>query len=204
MRIVTASEIHQWLTEGRWIEQDRRGPKVVALTDGRLLKIFRPRRRLWLASLRPQAKRFAGNAERLNALGIRTPQISDKGWLEKRLAVSYCIYQPLAGESIDKIYTNERARFMTLLPNLAHFIRQLHNKGIYFRSLHLGNILLLPNGDFGLIDFLDLRIKRYPLSRSLVRRNLQHLRSYLKRSDIKDFPWAELLSLYQQSEERTD
>ena len=60
-------------------------------------------------------------------------------------------------------------------------------------------ILLLPEGGFGLIDFLDLRIKHRPLHRLLVRRNLNHLRSYLRRSGIEDFPWTELLELYQQA-----
>lgn len=196
MRIVTANEMHLWLTQGHCIEQDGRGPKVIALPDGRLLKIFRPRRRFWLARLRPQAQRFTENAARLNTLSIRTPDITDQGWIDKQTAVSFCLYQPLPGESIDKIYHAERTRFLALLPNLALFIRKLHRKGIYFRSLHLGNILLLPEGDFGLIDFLDLRIKNRPLSQSMASRNLHHLRSYLKRSGIEDFPWAELKNLY--------
>lgn len=196
MRIVSANELQQWLTQGRVIEQDGRGPKVVALTDGQLLKVFRPRRRFWLARLRPQAKRFADNAQKLNALGIRTPRITETGWLERATATSFCMYSPLAGQSLDKLFLQERQQLLNRLPKLAQFIHELHTKGIYFRSLHLGNILLLPEGDFGLIDFLDLRIKNRPLSRSLVRRNLQHLRSYLKRSGIEDFPWAELQSLY--------
>lgn len=196
MRIVSANELQQWLTLGRVIEQDGRGPKVVALDDGQLLKIFRPRRRFWLVRLRPQAKRFAENAERLNNLGIRAPRVSDIGWLERTTATSFCLYSPLAGQSLDRLFQQERQQFLDLLPQLARFIRELHTKGVYFRSLHLGNILLLPKGGFGLIDFLDLRIKRRPLSRTLVRRNLQHLRSYLKRSGIEDFPWTELQSLY--------
>ena len=62
--------------------------KVVALPDGRLLKIFRPRRRLWLARLRPQARRFADNAERLHALGISVPRAADLGWLERASEVT--------------------------------------------------------------------------------------------------------------------
>ena len=199
MRIISANELQEWLSQGRWIEQDGRGPKVVALPDRRLLKIFRPRRRLWLARLRPQARRFADNAERLHALGISVPRAADLGWLERASATSFCLYSPLPGQSLDKLFMHERARFETLLPQLAGFIRELHAKGIYFRSLHLGNILLLPEGGFGLIDFLDLRIKHRPLHRLLVRRNLNHLRSYLRRSGIEDFPWTELLELYQQA-----
>lgn len=199
MRIVSAQELENWLSNGRIVEKDGRGPKVVALPDGQLLKIFRPRRRLWLARLRSQAQRFAENAEKLQALGIATPHISEQGWLDHETAVSFCLYQPLPGTSIDKLFLHERQQFMELLPELARFIRELHAKGIYFRSLHLGNILLLPEGGFGLIDFLDLRIKNRPLGSFLIKRNLRHLHGYLKRSRIEDFPWRELLNLYTQA-----
>ena len=200
MRIVSAQELESWLASGRILEQDGRGPKVVALPDGQLLKIFRPRRRLWLARLRPQAQRFAENASKLRTLGIEAPRIGEQGWIDHSAAVSFCLYQPLPGQSLDKLFLHERQRFMQLLPALARFIRELHSKGIYFRSLHLGNILLLPEGGFGLIDFLDLRIKRQPLGPALARRNLQHLHGYLQRSRIEDFPWRELLNLYQQAD----
>ncbi|MCY1307862.1 hypothetical protein D9M69_722860 [compost metagenome] len=41
-----------------------------------------------------------------------------------------------------------------------------------------------------------MRFKRGPLSARLARRNLQHLRSYLHRSQINDFPWQRLLHAY--------
>ncbi len=197
MRIVAAQELENWLASGKVLEQDGRGPKVVALPDGQLLKLFRPRRRLWLVRLHSQAQRFTENASKLHALGIKTPRVNEQGWIDHSAAVSFCLYQPLPGQSIDKLFLHERQRFMSLLPELAHFIRELHMKGIYFRSLHLGNILLLPEGGFGLIDFLDLRVKRRPLGPILAKRNLEHLHSYLKRSRIDDFPWKKLLSLYQ-------
>ncbi|MEE4465231.1 toluene tolerance protein, partial [Azotobacter chroococcum] len=44
MRIVSAQELEKWLESGRVLEKDARGPKVVALDDGRFLKIFHTRR----------------------------------------------------------------------------------------------------------------------------------------------------------------
>lgn len=196
MRIVTAQELNCWLATGKVLEQDGRGPKVVHLSDGQLLKIFRPRRRLWLGRLRPQAQNFATNAARLQERQISTPTIGECFWLDRSQAISACLYVPLAGTSLDRIFHQHRSDFDALLPQLAAFIRQLHQRGIYFRSLHLGNILLLPQGGFGLIDFLDLRLKRGPLGSRLIARNLEHLHRYLLRSQIKDFPWQELLRLY--------
>ncbi|CDM39096.1 toluene tolerance protein, putative [Ectopseudomonas oleovorans] len=197
MRIVPANELQQWLTQGEVLEKDARGPKVLRQTDGQLLKIFRPRRRLWLARLRPAAQRFASNAERLADRNITTPQISECLWLDPSQAVSACLYSPLPGISLDQLYRRARQEFDALLPELADFIHTLHQRGIYFRSLHLGNILRLPDGGFGLIDFLDMRFKRGPLSARLARRNLEHLRGYLHRSQIADFPWKRLLQAYE-------
>ncbi|WP_137887096.1 lipopolysaccharide kinase InaA family protein [Pseudomonas sp. 2FE] len=196
MRIVPANELQQWLDQGEVLEKDSRGPKVLRQPDGRLLKIFRPRRRLWLARLRPAAQRFACNAERLAERNILAPQVNECLWLDRAQAVSACLYAPLPGRSLDQLYRHVRQEFDELLPELAEFIHTLHQRGIYFRSLHLGNILLLPEGGFGLIDFLDMRFKRGPLSTRLARRNLQHLKGYLRRSQIEDFPWQSLLQAY--------
>lgn len=195
MRIVTANEREQWLEQGTLIEGDCRGPKVLRLTDGRLLKIFRPRRRLWLARLMPAARRFSDNALRLSACGIRTPVVEECLWLNKQEAVSACLYVPLPGCSLESVYLRDPDGFRAMLPKLAHYIKGLHQQGIYFRSLHLGNVLNLPEGGFGLIDFLDLRFRKAPLAPRLVQRNLLHMKNYLKRIKRNDFPWQEFLDL---------
>ena len=198
MRIVTANEWQQWLAQGEVLEQDGRGPKVIRLNDETLLKVFRPRRRLWLARLLPQAKRFKLNAAQLLALGVRAPLVGECFWLDKAHAVSGCCYIPLPGYSLEQLYKQSRCEFESMLPNFARFIHMLHQRGIYFRSLHLGNVLLLPDGGFGLIDFLDIRFKGKPLGQRLVARNLAHLHSYLQRNQMSDFPWHALQAAYAQ------
>ena len=199
MRIVTANELQQWLAQGEVLEADGRGPKVVRMADGRLLKIFRPRRRFWLNRLRPQAQRFARNASMLAGRQVAAPQVGECLWIDPAQAVSACFYQPLPGTSLDRLFLQSRPAFDALLPALADFILSLHQRGIYFRSLHLGNVLRLPEGGFGLIDFLDIRFRRGPLSDRLVRRNLAHLRGYLRRNRIDDFPWEALLGAYRRA-----
>jgi RIO-like serine/threonine protein kinase len=199
MRIVTANELQNWLSQGELLEKDSHGPKVVRLPNGELLKIFRSRRNPLLARLRPDARRFAERATRLQQLGIQTPQVRECCWIDRDKAVSACLYQPLAGQPLDKLFRDQRAEFDRLLPQLASYILKLHRLGIYFRSLHLGNILLTADGDFGLIDFLDLRFKRRPLGRMLVRRNFRHLQGYLQRRKVQGFPWDELMRCYDEA-----
>lgn len=196
MRIVSAQELENWLAGGEILERDARGPKVVALADGRFLKIFHTRRHPLLARLQPAAKRFACNAHLLNTLGIATPTITETFWLDPHSGLSACLYRPLPGASLESLFSTSPEDVDDLLPLLATFIRSLHRKRIYFRSLHLGNILLLPDGSFGLIDFLDLKRTKLPLSAWQTRRNLRHLENYLNRKKIKEFPFYKLLQLY--------
>jgi hypothetical protein len=65
-----------------------------------------------------------------------------------------------------------------LIERFGKFMAQLHEKGVYFRSLHLGNVLVLEDGEFGLIDLADMRIYPSSLSPSLRQRNLRHMQRY--------------------------
>lgn len=196
MRIVTARQQESWLATGRIVERDARGPKVVQLSDGRFLKIFHIRGATTLARLFPPAALFARNAELLKQQGIAAPQVSETLWLDKSAGLSACLYQPLEGCSLEQIFKQDPQQLERILPALARFIAQLHNKRIYFRSLHLGNILWLDNEEFGLIDFLDLHRKKLPLSDWHVQRNFRHLESYLQRREINNFPLSTLKGLY--------
>jgi hypothetical protein len=200
MRIVTAQELQCWLDSGKVLEQDARGAKVVSLENGLFLKIFHTRRHPLLARLTPAARRFADNAQRLNALNITTPLITEIFWLDKSKGLSACLYQPLPGMSLEQLYLQQPEQFDPQLPALARLIRDLHQKRIYFRSLHLGNILLLPNGEFGLIDFLDLTCKKTPITKWRAKRNFAHLANYLNRKKIHDFPMQKLMKLYEKTE----
>ena len=196
MRIVSAQELENWLASGRVLEKDVRGPKVVALEDGRFLKIFHTRRHPLLARLLPAARRFERNARLLVSRDIAVPEVQELLWIDRKAGLSACLYQPMAGESLEAILRHQPERIAGLLPALAAFIHQLHSTGIYFRSLHLGNILLRPDGNFGLIDFLDLKAGRRPLGKGLVQRNFRHLESYLRRRRLEHFPMQQLLEEY--------
>ncbi|MDR0736651.1 MAG: phosphotransferase [Zoogloeaceae bacterium] len=205
MRTVTARALEDWLENGRILERDARGPKVVALEsgpeNGLFLKIFHTRRHPLLARLQPAAKRFARNAECLEKLGIPAPEVVDSLWIGADATgeeeyVSACLYRPLPGITLENLFRQDPGKLEALLPDLARFIRQVHQKRIYFRSLHVGNILSLPGGGFGLIDVLDLKHCLLPLGRWRIRRNFQHLSRHLARRGLEDFPVSALYRLY--------
>lgn len=196
MRSVSAEELQRWMSNGQVLERDARGPKVVHLSNGLFLKIFHTRKAIPLARLMPPAQRFARNAELLHRLGIAAPEIMETLWIDRSKGLSGCLYRPLAGQSLEQLLRQDAKQLELLLPALAQFILELHAKRLYFRSLHLGNILRVSDSEFGLIDFLDLRQKTLPLSRWQVQRNFRHLDNYLRRRRLTHFPIKTLEQLY--------
>ena len=155
------------------IEYDRHGDKVLRLADGSYLKLFRRKRLISSAAWYPYAQRFADNALALADRRIPCPGIIGVYRIAgaSREAVRY---RPLEGRTLRQMI-RENADMAGLPERLAGFVDRLHEAGIYFRSLHLGNIVLTPSGEFGLIDIADLRAYRRPLAPSRRRRNMLHL-----------------------------
>ncbi|MDR0440171.1 MAG: lipopolysaccharide kinase InaA family protein [Candidatus Accumulibacter sp.] len=158
------------------IEADSFGEKVLRLADGNFLKLFRRKRLITSAAWYPYALRFADNAEALSALGIPAPRVIAAYRVPslKRDAVHYL---PLAGTTLRALVqcgfdAESEHRLKRLFTD---FVIRLHSLGIYFRSLHLGNVVLTPAGELGLIDFSDLRIYRRPLPAFMRRRNLKRM-----------------------------
>ncbi|MEH6686021.1 MAG: lipopolysaccharide kinase InaA family protein [Halopseudomonas sabulinigri] len=160
------------------LEEDGHGVKVLRLADGTFLKLFR--RKSWLSknAFFTPAQRFAENASLLQQRNIPCPQIIALYHLPDPYR-SVVHYSPLAGNTLRQLLNDSRGiESFELLMNLATFVTSLHDKGVYFRSLHLGNIVLTPDNEFGLIDISDMRCLNRPLSKRLRARNYQHLLRY--------------------------
>ena len=155
------------------LERDRHGDKVLVLSDGSYLKLFRRKRLLSSAAWYPYARRFADNALALTEREIPCPRVMALYRIPcaKREAVRY---RPLPGKTLrELIRAGEEAP--ALRAQLGRFVAGLHEAGIYFRSLHLGNIVLTPDGALGLIDIADLRAGSRAIPPHRRQRNLKHL-----------------------------
>lgn len=167
-----------WRADAQVLEQDQHGEKVLRLADATFLKLFR--RKSWFSksTFYPPAKRFADNAAELRRLGIPCPRVIQLYRMTDPYR-SVVHYEPLVGQTLRQLLINDISLDqLELFARLAEFITQLHDLGIYFRSLHMGNIILTPNGTFGLIDISDMRCLGRPLSRRMRDRNYQHLLRY--------------------------
>jgi tRNA A-37 threonylcarbamoyl transferase component Bud32 len=155
------------------LEADRHGDKVMRLVDGSILKVFRRKRLITSAALYPYAKRFADNCVALAARGVPCPRVRQV-YRIKPLACDAVQYDPLPGITLREALRNSDQPDL-LRAQFGRFLAALHEKGIYFRSAHLGNIILTPGGELGLIDCADLRARRRPLSRAMRLRNFKHV-----------------------------
>ena len=169
------------------IEADSFGEKVLLLVDGSMLKLFRRKRLLSSAAWYPYAERFADNASALRQRGIPVPEVIDVFRIPSigRDAVHY---HPLPGRRLRQLRREglDPSREARLKTAFTHLLVELHEKGVYFRSLHLGNVVCTPDGRLGLIDIADARMSRRPLRRHQRIRNLQRLLKTAEESDWVD------------------
>lgn len=159
MQVLTR-EAYDRLVEGaRVLERQDEGLSALRTPEGQIIKIWQRRAGLSSDRVKPYSQRFRINCEELNRRGIVAPVISAEYELEDTGEHLLC-YQEIPGTSLRELAEEARLPIM----DLAAFYAELHQKGIFFRSIHLGNVLhLVPDG-FGLIDVTDTRFSRKPLS----------------------------------------
>lgn len=184
--------LNQMIEGARVLEADSYGPKVYLLQDGNILKLFRRKRLFSSAIFRPYSKRFIDNTLELQKRGVPTLQVLQFYRLQAP-GMTAVLYEPLPGETLRQVAAKDGFDWQQNLPALAELIRSLHKSGIYFRSLHLGNIVVTPDNRMGLIDVADMRFVRAPLPKHLIKRNLQHFARYIARENLNgSFPMQAL------------
>jgi len=179
------------------IEFDPRGLKVLKLANGNILKLFRLRNQWSIARWYGYAQRFCANAKRLHHLHIPTVNVVDTYLLadddifkalpapivfkpKKNNAQTYAVeYMPLPGKTLKELLMSEELS-TAHIAQLGAFIARLHSSGVHFRSLHLGNIVLTPEEEMGLIDVADMRIYPWALWFNTRLRSFRHVTRYAK------------------------
>lgn len=162
--------------DAQLIEQDEHGEKVLLLPNGNYFKLFRRKRLISSASWYPYAQRFVDNAGALAERGIPCPKVVDLFRIPA-IARDLVHYEPLPGITLRKLMKQhvDEDSVCALRRDFNQLVRRLHDGGIYFRSLHLNNVVLTPEGELGLIDISDIRVHRKPLSRFWRKRNLRRM-----------------------------
>lgn len=121
----------------------------------------------------PHSARFMKHAAALGERGVAAPEVVGWGAIAGT-HIRFVSYRALPGQSL-------RSPELKLdLQALAGYLAGLHDRGVDFRGLHLGNILWCPEAGFSLIDVSDCNFSRQPLSR---RRRIKRLIRLFSHSD---------------------
>lgn len=169
---LSQAQLHKLISSATKVyEQDRYGVKVAQLSDGSILKIFRVKRFWSGAQVYSYARRFCRNVTRLHERHIPVPQVINIYHIPAT-NLSAVRYIPLSGKTIKELMKSGQID-TKLAYKVGQFIAQIHALGIYFRGLHVGNIVLTPSGELGLIDVSELsiywRLSRYRRLRNFAR-----------------------------------
>ncbi len=158
-------------TPGRVLVGDRELPKVILSDDGRIIKFFRQRKLISSNRLFPQSEAFVRNSIGLQALGIAAVKC-DKVYRCTDESVDVIMYPALPGDELRDLVEAGRTELMERMPA---YLGRLHDHGVMFRAIHLGNVLVQPDDSFALIDISDLDLKGGPLHAFRRARNILHL-----------------------------
>lgn len=171
------------------------GPKVIRLSTGEYIKVFNAKAGLTKRRLFPKYKKFIHNAKQLTSYGFHTITITHVYYLPHINA--YAVrYSPLMGDDFRHVFKeNPKAGIEPLID----FLVELHDRGVYFHGMHLGNVLYDNAGVFGIIDMADLSFHRAPLRMDLRVRQLRRLLKYhLDRACFDSIGIDTILELYRQ------
>lgn len=170
---LSPAEFQRMCASAEILEQDAHGLKVLKLPSGDMLKIFRVKHFVSSARIYSYARRFCRNAARLHRLNIPTVTARQLYRLVGSSS-SAVLYKPLPGQTVREMARAGKLD-APLITRLGAFVAELHDLGIYFRSLHFGNIVLTPDNRLGLIDIADMSIFPWKLGCGRRLRNFRHM-----------------------------
>jgi hypothetical protein len=190
------------LTAGaRTLSADEHGVKVLLRGDGRVIKLFRRKRLISSTLWRPYALRFARASRELAARGIPAVIVEQTARVPT-IRRDIVVYRHLPGRCLREALIDSPADRDRLLEATADLLATLHERGVYFRAAHFGNILVRETDgpapvELALIDVSETRFRRGPLPASLRARNFRPLMKYPEdRAALQSFGIARFMSRY--------
>jgi predicted Ser/Thr protein kinase len=164
---------------------------------------------LWLRwgsrpAVRSQAAREARIIDALASRGFAAPRVlllaEELGLLRERR--SLLLLAPLEGRPLCE---NDAAlQDETLLLRIARHLGSVLASGILLPDLGTDHVYLMPNGDFGLLDFTNAYCTRRPRARTVARALIRFFRSPRAEELIERGAHARFAATYLESAERPD
>ncbi|MEJ6518115.1 MAG: hypothetical protein ACKVKL_06200 [Pseudomonadales bacterium] len=201
MQKIDRHELKQFIAQNTLLFGTQAQPGIMQTPNNEIVKFIYPRKTFSKTTLFPQAANFEKNAQVLKDKGIIGPVVSTTVYC-RAANTYYIVYEKLAGEEIRHLCDQGQLQHLT---DLARYLADLHSKGIYFRALHLGNVLRLDNGELALIDIADLKSKSRSLSCLARGRNIAHMLNVLEdKVHFQQFGLGQFLDDYFQQANLSD
>jgi tRNA A-37 threonylcarbamoyl transferase component Bud32 len=147
-------------------------PKVYEKDDDTIIKLFYPKQRLLSSDrIKPRAIRFYKNVKSLHSHGYDVPKVNKIQFCPE-LKMYAIYYNKIQGNDVRTLVKHGN---LNIINHVAELLADLHKNGIFFRSIHLENLLLKPDGKIALLDLTDVKFKPRALTLSFRYRNIKHL-----------------------------
>jgi hypothetical protein len=154
MGSITRAELHALEARSRVFARKAGRSKVFEDPDGLIWKAVDTRLHGNFPGFHRQAWRFVRNARRLSRWGIPCPEVVRVLRVDQP-DEHVIVYRPLPGDTVRDVLQGGGSR-EALRRDLAVFIARLHALGLYFRGGHVGNYVLRPDGQLGVIDLQSM------------------------------------------------
>lgn len=171
MNFLTKMELDEIVKDSTVLLGFAERPGILITSKNEIAKFFYKRKRFSTSTIKPQAKRFEKNGIRLKQIEIKAPLVKEIHYC-KDISGHLVIYDMINGEDYRELCGKGDADYLSDLPG---FLTHLHQLGVYFRAIHLGNLIKCPSGEIALVDISDLSVRSRGLSVFRRARNLAHL-----------------------------
>ncbi len=170
MKVLDAAALRDFIEVGTVLYGSPSQPGIMLTPQDEIVKFFYVRKRVSTSTFFPQAKQFTRNSRKLRELDIPAPVVKEVGYCPEK-SIHMVIYDRLPGADFREHMAEGNIELLTLLPG---YLAGLHDEGVYFRAIHLGNILY-HEASISLLDISDLKVVTRPLRVFERARNIAHL-----------------------------
>lgn len=169
------------LTQGATLmKRSRTKIRLLLSKQNKIIKHIYKRKLLSSSTLWPHVTRFVDNARHLASKNLLVPEINSVHFYPP-LNCHILIYDYVDGETLSQHAQENGTSFF---PKLIKYITHLHKLGVYFKDIHLDNIIV-KGETLTLIDLESIQYQKRPLTTTQRARNLVHL--FNKKEDVKHY-----------------
>lgn len=171
MEKLTTQQAQQIIASYELLMGTEQHPNLLENDTGEIVKLFYAKKRLSTSFFFPKAKVFADNGVLLKKLQVIAPLTKRVAYYAPR-KMYLAVYDRIPGKDL-RMWDADKNR--AALEGLGKYLAELHRKGVMFRGIHLGNVLMDDAGQYALVDISGLSVKSKPLSLWQRKRNLINL-----------------------------